>query len=614
MMPFNPLRAVVALSKTCRGWRGGLWAACLVALVAGVPGMGWAEADSAAQEPAVREIYEAVIERARRQISDYIIQQTGESDNPATQAKVISEILGRIKMIGHSTGDSSFIVYYDEIDRHFGDTRSPEVRVLVMEALIRKGNLLKVSKAITVFNEIEQRFGGDEHPAVRAQYVRSLIEKGAAWAEDDPKAELEAYDAIVLRFGNDKLPGVRAQAAAALLRKAEALGRTVPERTTDALLARIRKHFAAHLQKCQLNEAGMLFDRNGSLYDLNEAGLLFDTNASAYVQQASAEAILRECKIPDIQDVVAFFSKYDPSLSMSPRNCQALDTRYLLATYDEIEQQFEKNGDFHMWRVATKALFSECHQPDIQKVAAVYDDIERRFGEDEDSNVQWNVVLALLKKSESRRQESGEIVWKAVMEADLALYEKINRRYGQNNVAVRETIASRLADTNLYTQLLQWFGEDKHPNIQGEVIRGLFAKGESLSKAGDTKAAVAIYDDVIRRFEADSFIPKVIDIICVMRQKGYALQQNGDLEAAIAVYDEIGQHPYAIYDDLAISALVRKGKILEAQGKLEEAIAFYDDIERRFQGNGWLPTLIKARASAIARLPGNEPDSLLTPQ
>jgi tetratricopeptide (TPR) repeat protein len=121
-----------------------------------------------------------------------------------------------------------------------------------------------------------------------------------------------------------------------------------------------------------------------------------------------------------------------------------------------------------------------------------------------------------------------------------------------------------------------------------EDAGALLRKGMALeNQGGKGKEAIAVYDEIDRRF-GQSNLPKVRQVVArALLRKGVALGWQGKIKEKIAVYEEIdrrfGKDESPDIHETVAEALVNKGtSLLLQQGKPKEAIASFDEVVRRF--------------------------------
>jgi len=252
--------------------------------------------------------------------------------------------------------------------------------------------------------------------------------------------------------------------------------------------------------------------------------------------------------------------------------------------YREIEQTY---GDDKSW-----ALWALVYQADLQRqmrnpraAVAAYDRLDQRFALETDPTIRPIVADSLFKKGEALAEQGNA-------KAAIVAFDEIDRRYA----------------------------EDRDASFRQRAVRALFAKGALLGKqgvgeepdsetqsirpTGDTAAAVAVYDDIVRRFGRDKDLNIRNDVGVTLLKKSEALRLTGNDQGTIAVYDEIverfGNDNAQNSRILVATVLFRKGLTLGKQeGASNAAINTYDEVVRRFASDTH-PNVRKIVGQAVA--------------
>ena len=134
------------------------------------------------------------------------------------------------------------------------------------------------------------------------------------------------------------------------------------------------------------------------------------------------------------------------------------------------------------------------------------------------------------------------------------------------------------------------------------VAKGLLGKALALADGGRQEDAVAIWEEVIRRF-GESDAPAALEQVSLaLVNKGQALGRMGRSEEALAVLDDAvlrfggddGQNqPLAV-----ATALVNKGVLLRDLNRHADALVAWEEAARRFRGSK-VPALEAAVAGAL---------------
>jgi tetratricopeptide (TPR) repeat protein len=285
-----------------------------------------------------------------------------------------------------------------------------------------------------------------------------------------------------------------------------------------------------------------------------------------------------------------------------------------LAVHAEINRRYGEDVDPVLRRQIVTSLFSQAaslgKEGKLSEAIPIYREIEQTYGGGDDKS--WG-VWAIFYQGDLQRQMRNP-------KAAVAAYERLDQRFGQEtDPAIRMVIADALfkksealteqGDTRAaiaaYEEIDRRYAEDRDAGFRLRAVRALFAKGALLGKqgtgeehdselmpmgsrpSGDTAAAVAVYDDIVRRFGRDKD-PNIHNIVGgTLLKKSEALRLTGDDQGTVAVYDEIverfGNDNAQVSRVLVATALFRKGLTLGRQeGTSSAAIATFDEIIRRF--------------------------------
>ena len=151
-------------------------------------------------------------------------------------------------------------------------------------------------------------------------------------------------------------------------------------------------------------------------------------------------------------------------------------------------------------------------------------------------------------------------------------------------------------------EVLRRFGASEAPALREAVAIALLNKGAALSALRQPEDALAVYDEVLRRFGA-SEAPALREAVAIaLVNKGERFSELQRLEDSMAVCDEVLRRFGASEDPVLLkwvaSALVNKGAALGGLRRPEDILATYDEVIRRF-GASEDPTLREAVAAAF---------------
>jgi tetratricopeptide (TPR) repeat protein len=129
----------------------------------------------------------------------------------------------------------------------------------------------------------------------------------------------------------------------------------------------------------------------------------------------------------------------------------------------------------------------------------------------------------------------------------------------------------------VYDEVVRRYGDSPETALQEPVAKALFNKGVRLGALGQSPEAIAVYDEVIRRYGNSPETALQEPVAKALFNKGVRLGALGQSPEAIAVYDEVvrryGDSPETALQEQVAKALVNKGVTLGALGQLEQAYA-----------------------------------------
>ena len=216
----------------------------------------------------------------------------------------------------------------------------------------------------------------------------------------------------------------------------------------------------------------------------------------------------------------------------------------------------------------------------LEQVTATVDDIEKRIVDGIAANI-----------------EDGEFR-EAIEAADRFLgSESANSSplldsFVATTLGLKAHAHSKLGETDkqiaVYDEILRRFEEgDEQPLLQMSVAWALVNKGVTYDRLGDSQAAVAAYDTVIRRFEESDDPLLRIEVARALFNKGVTYDRLDDSQAAVAAYDTVIRRFEESDDPLlrveVARALINKGVTYNRLGDSQAAVAAYDTVIRRFE-------------------------------
>ena len=154
----------------------------------------------------------------------------------------------------------------------------------------------------------------------------------------------------------------------------------------------------------------------------------------------------------------------------------------------------------------------------------------------------------------------------------------------------------------IYDEVARRYGESEAPDLLECVATALVGKGSALRTLNRPEEALTVYDEAVRRF-GESEVPALLQCVAAaLLSKGLALRTLNRPEEALTVYDEavrrFGESEAPPLLQCVSMALVGKGLVFRDLDRPEEALAVYEDVVRRF-GESEAPALLEWVAAAL---------------
>ena len=444
------------------------------------------------------------------ELDDELQRRFGESDDPELRLQVARALFDKGATLGSLDRNEAAIETYDELQRRFGESDDPELRVGVAKALVNKGvalgSLDRNEAAVETCDQLLRRFGESDDPELRPPVARALFNKGVTLGSlDRNEAAIETYDELLRRFGESDDPELRVQVANALLNKGATLGS---------------------------------LDRNeAAIETCDELRRRFGESDDPELRVRVAKALLNK----------------GVTLGSLDRNEAAVET------FDELLRWFGESDDPELRVRVAKALFNKgvtLGSLDRNEAAIeTYDELLRRFGESDDPELRLQVANALLNKG-----------------ATLGSLD-------------RSEAAIETCD-----ELLRRFGESDDPELCLPVANALFNKGVRLGSLDRSEAEIETYDELLRRFGGSDDPELHLPVASALFNRGATLGSLDRSEAAVETYDELLRR-FGESDDpelrvLVANALLGKGMAHARRDELNDMVNVCAEMIQRFGGGG----------------------------
>ena len=196
---------------------------------------------------------------------------------------------------------------------------------------------------------------------------------------------------------------------------------------------------------------------------------------------------------------------------------------------------------------------------------------------------------------DARKNATSEDDFKKIIEAadrflgsESANSSPLSDSFVATTLGLKADAYSRLGETDkeiaVYDEIIRRFEESDE---QLSVVWALVNKGATYDQRGDAQAAMAAYDTAIQRFEESDDPLLQVNVARALFNKGVTYDQRGDAQAAVAAYDTVIQRFEESGDPLlqveVARALVNKGVKYNQRGDAQAAVAAYDIVIQRFE-------------------------------
>jgi tetratricopeptide (TPR) repeat protein len=140
----------------------------------------------------------------------------------------------------------------------------------------------------------------------------------------------------------------------------------------------------------------------------------------------------------------------------------------------------------------------------------------------------------------------------------------------------------------LYEEVDRRFGDSERPGIREYVALALFNRAVDLGERQDqTDSAMSLYDELDRRFGADKRLAVRVPVARALRNKAHHLEELSRTDEAEAVYDTLdGRFGYdtrgEIREQVAMALFEKAMMFGDIDEHADRSFAVYDELSRRF--------------------------------
>ena len=393
------------------------------------------------------------------------------------------------------------LTLFDRVVQSYAKKDSVILREVVAHSLVNRGNVLaalnRETEALSSWEKAIKGFQADDFPETAAPFCNALMNKALVLHNAGQLDEAqELWGDVVERFGASNHPDLIAMVANALTNRGELLERQGRPEEALAVWQQVEDHFGnRNMPEWGTLIAGCLQHRCANLFELNrteEALATCDRALDRFGQSA----------VPEVIDSIA-------GILLDKGN-----TLFAVHRYEE--------------------------------ALTVWEEIERRFGNSERPEISNVVVSALVSKgttlAQLNRQEEAIEVWSHVLsqygEGDALLHQEEIAKAAFNRVLVLGDLERPEEALEACDEALRSFssGSDEPYSAQ-TAAQILVSKGNLLVGRGRTEEGMAVWDEVVQRFEMSEVL-RIRDAaelaLCGRAQHELA---EGRSRAAIALLD-----------------------------------------------------------------------------
>ena len=289
--------------------------------------------------------------------------------------------------------------------------------------------------------------------------------------------------------------------------------------------------------------------------------------------------------IPQLDDIVSGIARDAKMLNDATiERIEHGDHSSAIAACDDLIARFGASEATELQVQVIRALINKgvVHDRGRDHLAAIdsFRIAVERFRTSDVTALQRRVAVAMLNTGVAQAQR-GDLA------AGIAAYEELIQRFRTNSDPELQThVASAMvskghlqgrlgdhdAEIDTYDTVIGQYGRSDIPEIQIEVAGALYNKGVTLTRSGQHHAAIVAYDTVIIRYGASDAPEMERRVARALLNKGVEQAELGDYSAALVTFDDVADR-YAEHDGPEMSERVAKSLIFKAatQHRLNDA-------------------------------------------
>ena len=193
----------------------------------------------------------------------------------------------------------------------------------------------------------------------------------------------------------------------------------------------------------------------------------------------------------------------------------------------------------------------------------------------------------------------------------------VDALHGENSDAAAEMVSRELLDEGgalrkqnrpeealaIFDEVVRRFGKSEAPALIETVAKALTNKGGTLGALNRLEEALVASDEVVRRVGESEAPALLAPVAGALANKGFALSKLNRSEEALATFGEmvrrVGESEEPALAVPVANAIVNKGVTLATLNRPEEALVAFDEVVRRF-GESEAPAVLEPVAKALA--------------
>jgi tetratricopeptide (TPR) repeat protein len=503
------------------------------------------------------------------------VQHSTTTDLPADS---VSALMGRGVALGNV---EEAIAVYDEVIARFGSATEVQVRKYVAEAMVNQGEVLESlggkQAAIEVYDEIIRRFGEAWEPALREQVGRALLKMETLGAvPTQPVAPEPVAHQPAVQDDGETL-GTLGQTQEKLSPGEYATETDLPHEAAQALVAK-----GVALGTAQ--EALEVFDEVISRFGAAMEVEVCEQVAEAMVHKAASLGTLglTTDAIEVCDEVISRFGQAQQTV-LRKQVAEAVAKKGVFeAIVRELQGEQEKRG-------AQEQAAQEAREAEEKRKAQ--EQTERRKTEEraaqeaeEKRKAQEQAEKEAEEKRKAEEQSAREAEEKGKAEDEAK--KEAQRREPRELIEKGVALGSTEKAIAVYDEVVSRFQEVMDLEVRELVADALFKKGLTLGALGRMEDAIEACDEVMNLFGNATDMSLKVHVSGALVIKEVALASLGHMEAVVEVCDEVmdrfGEASHEGLLKQVMETLSNKAVALKSLGRMEEVVQVCDEVMDRF--------------------------------